>query len=82
VLGAGPISQAAHFDATRKTRNAELYAICDAAEDVFTQVAATHQPQVTYTDDDQMFADSHVKEVSRYPAWHHVVPLPAGIIFI
>src|SRR5687768_7926602 len=33
VLGAGQISQAAHFDACRKANNAELYAICDVAED-------------------------------------------------
>ena len=40
VLGAGPISQAGHFEACRKARNAELYAICDAAEDLLTTMAA------------------------------------------
>ena len=32
VLGAGPISQAVHFEACRKAKNAELYAICEVAE--------------------------------------------------
>jgi predicted dehydrogenase len=34
VLGCGPISQFAHLEACRKARNAELYAICDLAEDL------------------------------------------------
>ncbi|MBI4324455.1 MAG: gfo/Idh/MocA family oxidoreductase, partial [Chloroflexi bacterium] len=34
ILGCGPISQIAHFDAVRKARNAELYAICDVAPDL------------------------------------------------
>ena len=34
VLGAGPISQAAHFEACRKAKNADLYAICDVADDL------------------------------------------------
>ena len=33
VVGAGPIAQAAHFEACRKARNAELYAICDLGTD-------------------------------------------------
>ncbi len=50
VLGAGPISQAGHFEAVRKARNAELYAICDAAEDLLASMAASHGPHVTYRD--------------------------------
>ena len=34
VLGCGPISQAAHLEASLKARNAELYAVCDLAEDL------------------------------------------------
>ena len=34
VLGCGPIAQAAHLDAVLKARNAELYAICDLADDL------------------------------------------------
>ena len=40
VLGCGPIAQFAHFDACRKARNAELYAICDLADDLRERMAA------------------------------------------
>jgi predicted dehydrogenase len=63
VLGAGPISQAGHFDACRKARNAELYAICDVAEDLVTRMAAIHEPTITYTDYDTMLADPQVEAV-------------------
>ena len=63
VLGAGPIAQAAHFDACRKARNTELYAICDVAPDLLARMAAIHQPQVTYTDYADMLADPHVEAV-------------------
>ena len=42
VLGCGPIAQAAHFEACVKARNAELYAICDVADDLRERMAATH----------------------------------------
>ncbi len=48
VLGCGPISQAAHFEACLKARNAELYAMCVVAEDLVTRMAAVHEPRVTY----------------------------------
>lgn len=63
VVGAGPISQAAHFEACRKARNAELYAICDLADDLVTNMAAIHHPHVTYLDYDEMLADPHVEAV-------------------
>src|SRR5436309_13367165 len=63
VVGAGPISQAAHFEACRKARNAQLYAICDLAEDLLTQMAAIHHPHVTYLDYDEMLADPRVEAV-------------------
>jgi predicted dehydrogenase len=40
VLGCGPISQAAHLEASLKARNAELYAVCDLAEDLVQKIAA------------------------------------------
>jgi hypothetical protein len=43
VLGAGPISQAAHFEACRKAKNAELYAICEVAEDLLERMSAIHR---------------------------------------
>jgi predicted dehydrogenase len=63
VLGAGPISQAGHFEACRKARNAELYAICDVAEDLVTRMAAIHEPTVTYLNYDAMLADPQVEAV-------------------
>ena len=42
VLGCGPIAQAAHFESCTKARNAELYAICDVADDLRERMAATH----------------------------------------
>src|SRR5215213_5957527 len=63
VLGCGPISQYAHFDACRKSRNAELYAICDLAPDLLAKMAAIHDPQKTYAKLDQMLADPQVEAV-------------------
>lgn len=63
VLGAGQISQAAHFEACRKAANAELYAICDLADDLVAKMALIHEPQRTYTDYDAMLADPKVEAV-------------------
>jgi predicted dehydrogenase len=63
VLGAGPIAQFAHLEACRKARNAELYALCDAAPDLLERVAAAHGPRVTYGDYDAMLADPDVDAV-------------------
>jgi predicted dehydrogenase len=63
VLGCGPIAQIAHFDACRKARNAELFAICDVAEDLLTRMAAIHAPQVTYRKYEEMLADPKVEAV-------------------
>src|SRR2546423_14298976 len=57
VLGAGPVSQAAHFDACRRARNVELYAICDVAEDLGTRMATIHEPRVPYFNYHQMLAE-------------------------
>jgi predicted dehydrogenase len=63
VLGCGPISQFAHFEACRKARNAELYAICDVAGDLVEKMAAVHSPRVTYTDYEAMLSDPNVDAV-------------------
>ena len=63
VLGAGPISQAAHFEACRKAKNAELYAICDVAEDLLERMSAIHAPKEAYADYDAMLADPNVDAV-------------------
>jgi predicted dehydrogenase len=63
VLGCGPISQFAHFDAVRKARNAELAAICDVADELRERMAAIHQPRIAYRDYDAMLADPRVEAV-------------------
>ena len=63
VLGAGPIAQAAHFEACRKARNAELYAICDASADAAGGDGRDPRPQVTFADYDAMLADPAVEAV-------------------
>ena len=64
MLGGGPIAQAAHFESCVKARNAELYAICDVADDLLARMAATHAPRPkTFTDYDAMLADPEVEAV-------------------
>lgn len=63
VLGCGPIAQFAHFDACHKARNAELYAICDAAPDLLARMQAIHEPFVAYHDYDALLADPAVDAI-------------------
>lgn len=63
VLGCGPIAQAAHFEACTKARNAELYAICDVADDLRDRMAATHAPSRSFADYDAMLADPDLEAV-------------------
>jgi predicted dehydrogenase len=63
VLGCGSISQAAHFDACLKARNAELYAMCDQAKDLVEKMAARFEPRRSFTEYDAMLADSNVEAV-------------------
>ncbi len=63
VLGCGPIAQFAHLDACRKARNAELYAICDLADELRDRMLAVHQPQVAYATYERMLADDRVDAV-------------------
>jgi predicted dehydrogenase len=57
ILGCGPISQAAHFESAAKAKNAELYAICDLADDLRARMAAVHAPAKSFRDYDEMLAD-------------------------
>ncbi|RUT31360.1 Gfo/Idh/MocA family oxidoreductase [Arsenicitalea aurantiaca] len=57
VLGCGPIAQAGHFESCTKASNAELYAICDVAEDLRERMAHTHAPKKNFADYDTMLAD-------------------------
>jgi predicted dehydrogenase len=63
VLGCGPIAQFAHFESCTKARNADLFAICDVAEDLVERMAWVHKPVRTYTDYDRMLADPDVEAV-------------------
>ena len=63
VLGCGPVAQAAHFESAVKARNAELYAICDVAEDLLDRMAHTHAPARTFRDYDAMLADPDLDAV-------------------
>ena len=75
VLGCGPISQIAHFDAIRKARNAELYAICDLADDLRAKMTAIHEPRVAYSNIEEMLADPQVEAVIIAAADQFHVPL-------
>jgi predicted dehydrogenase len=75
LLGCGPISQAAHLDAIRKARNADLYAICDVAQDLTERIAAIYQPSVVYNDFEAMLADPAVEAVVIAVADQFHVPL-------
>ena len=63
VLGCGPIAQFAHFESCVKARNADLYAICDVAEDLLARMAATYEPTRRYHDYDAMLADPALEAV-------------------
>ncbi|MCC6705214.1 MAG: Gfo/Idh/MocA family oxidoreductase [Thermomicrobiales bacterium] len=63
VLGCGQIAQAAHFEAVRKSRHAELHAICDLAEDLVERMALIHNPQRVYTDYAAMLGDPDLDAV-------------------
>ena len=63
ILGCGPISQVAHFDAAKKARNVELTAICDLADDLRERMVALHQPRFAYRDFDEMLAGDQIDAV-------------------
>ncbi len=63
VLGAGQIAQAAHFESCTKAVNAELFAICDVADDLRERMVITHGAQKSYNDYDRMLADPDIDAV-------------------
>jgi len=75
VLGCGAISQSAHFDACRKARNTQLYAICDIAPDLLAKMAEIHEPRKTYSRFEQMLGDDQVEAVIIATADQFHVPL-------
>jgi predicted dehydrogenase len=75
VVGCGAIAQAAHFDSCVKARNAELYAICDAAPDLLERMRQTYQPRRAYGSYEAMLADGEVEAVIVATADAFHVPL-------
>ena len=75
ILGCGPISQMAHFDAAKKARNVELTAICDLADDLRERMAALHQPRFVFRDFDEMLAGDQIDAVLIGVADQFHVPL-------
>src|ERR1700730_9180953 len=63
VLGCGMISQAAHFESCQKARNARLYAICDAADDLCNRMAQIWEPETAYARYEDLLADPNVEGV-------------------
>ncbi len=57
ILGCGSIAQFAHFESAVKARNADLYAICDVAEDLVQRMGDTYLPEKRFTDYEAMLAD-------------------------
>lgn len=75
VLGAGQISQAAHFDSIRRSNNAELYAICDVDDFLRNEMDAIYHPTKLYSDYDEMLADPKVDAVVIGIADQYHVPM-------
>src|SRR5260221_938111 len=63
VLGCGMISQAAHFESCQRARNARLYAICDAADDLRNRMAQIWEPEIAYARYEDLLADPKVEAV-------------------
>ncbi|ALN75495.1 Gfo/Idh/MocA family protein [Aureimonas sp. AU20] len=63
VLGAGQIAQAAHFESCTKAANADLFAICDVADDLRERMVVTHDAAKSFADYDGMLADPEVEAV-------------------
>ncbi|GGD98416.1 oxidoreductase [Aureimonas endophytica] len=63
VLGAGQIAQSAHFESCTKAANADLFAICDVADDLRERMVVTHGAEKSFADYDAMLADPEVEAV-------------------
>ncbi len=63
ILGCGPIAQFAHFESAQKSRNADLYAVCDADRELADHFGRFYDAKKIYYDYDEMLADSEVEAV-------------------
>ena len=75
ILGAGPISQVAHFEACQKARNVRLYAICDAAQDLLESASKEYSPEKMFAEFDSMLGDRAIHAVIVAVADQFHVPL-------
>lgn len=78
ILGCGPIAQFAHFESAVKASNADLYAICDVAEDLVERMGNTYLPQKRFHDYQKMLDDTALDAViiATSDAFH----VPASIM--
>jgi len=63
VLGCGAIAQAAHLESCVKARNAELYAVCDAAPDLLDWARAAYRPRKAFSSYEAMLEDPGLEAV-------------------
>ena len=63
VLGCGPIAQAGHFESVTKSKNTNLYAICDVASDLVERFAVTYDAENCFESYEQMLADPNLDAV-------------------
>src|SRR4030095_3945233 len=63
VLGCGPISQFAHFEAVQKSRNTVLQAVCDADEGLANHFGRFYDAKTIYFDYQRMLADPDVEAI-------------------
>jgi len=63
VLGCGPIAQIAHFDACRKARNVDLYAVCDVSDEIRIKMTARWEPKRSYDSFERLLSDENVEAV-------------------
>ncbi len=75
ILGCGPISQIAHFDAAKKARNVELTAVCDLADDLRERMVALHAPRLAFREFSEMLASPEIDAVLIGVADQFHVPL-------
>ena len=75
VLGAGPIAQFAHLESCQKAANANLFAICDVADDLLARVSAYYAPEKIYTDYAAMLDDASLDAVIVATADAYHVPM-------
>lgn len=80
ILGCGPISQMAHFDAARKARNVELHAVCDLSDELRERMASVHRPKRSYRELDAMLADPEVDAVLIGTADAFHMPLATRVV--